>query len=46
MSAEKAEGEAKTALTALGRWERGHERLFKHLHDRVFEQYAEMPWGG
>ena len=46
MSAEKAEGEAKTALTALGRWERGHERLFKDLHDRVFEEYAEMPWGG
>ncbi len=45
-SADKAEGEAKTALTALARWERGHERLFKELHDRVFQEYAEMPWGG
>jgi rubrerythrin len=45
-SASRAEGEAKTALTALARWERGHERLFKDLHDRVFEEYAEMPWGG
>lgn len=45
-AAEKAEGEAKTALTALARWERGHERLFKELHDRVFQEYAEMPWGG
>jgi rubrerythrin len=45
-SAEEAEGEAKTALSALARWERGHERLFKELHDRVFQEYAEMPWGG
>ena len=45
-AAEKAEGEAKTALTALARWERGHERLFKKLHDRVFQEYAKMPWGG
>jgi rubrerythrin len=45
-AAEKAEGEAKTTLTALARWERGHERLFKDLHDRVFQEYAEMPWGG
>ena len=45
-SAEKAEGEAKDALSALARWERGHERLFKNLHDRVFQEYAKMPWGG
>jgi rubrerythrin len=45
-AAEKAEGEAKTTLAALARWERGHERLFKDLHDRVFQEYAEMPWGG
>lgn len=45
-AAEKAEGDAKTALTALARWERGHERLFQALHDRVFQEYAEMPWGG
>jgi rubrerythrin len=46
MAAARTEGEAKTALTALSRWERGHERLFKDLHDRVFEEYAGMPWGG
>ena len=45
-AAAKADGEAKTSLAALARWERGHERLFKELHDRVFEEYAEMPWGG
>jgi rubrerythrin len=46
MAADKAEGEAQIALRALARWERGHERLFKELHDQVFEAYAEMPWGG
>jgi rubrerythrin len=46
VAAERAEGEARTALAALARWERGHERLFKELHDRVFQEYAEMPWGG
>jgi rubrerythrin len=46
MAAERAEGEAKTTLTVLARWERSHERLFKDLHDRVFQEYAEMPWGG
>ncbi len=46
MAAEKAEGQAGAALTALAHWERGHERLFKDLHDRVFQEYAGMPWGG
>jgi rubrerythrin len=46
MAAAKAEGQARTALTLLARWERSHERLFKDLHDRVFQEYAEMPWGG
>lgn len=45
-SAEQAGGEAGEALAALARWERGHERLFKDLHDRAFQEYAEMPWGG
>jgi rubrerythrin len=45
-AAQRAEGESKTALQALARWEQGHERLFKDLHDRVFEEYAGMPWGG
>lgn len=46
MAAAKSEGEAKEVLTMLATWERGHERLFKHLHDSAFEEYAEMPWGG
>jgi rubrerythrin len=46
MAAKQGEGEAKIALTALARWERSHERLFRDLHDRVFQEYAEMPWGG
>jgi rubrerythrin len=45
-AASKAEGEAKQALSMLANWERGHERLFKMLHDRAFELYADMPWGG
>jgi len=45
-AAEQTEGDDKTALAALARWERGHERLFKDLHDRVFQEYSEMPWGG
>lgn len=46
MSAAKAEGEARKVLEMLARWERGHERLFKEMHDKAFEQYADMPWGG
>ncbi len=46
MAAGKSEGEAKAVLTMLAEWERGHERLFKRLHDKAFEEYAEMPWGG
>jgi rubrerythrin len=45
-AAEKAEGEAKEALEMLARWERGHERFFRQLHDTAFEEYAQMPWGG
>lgn len=45
-AAERAEGEAREALEMLVRWERGHERFFKQLHDTAFEEYAQMPWGG
>jgi rubrerythrin len=45
-SAQKAEGQAKTVLESLATWERNHERFFKQLHDRVLEQYEDMPWGG
>ena len=45
-SAQKAEGVAKEVLNMLARWERAHEALFKELHDKAFEQYANMPWGG
>ena len=46
MAAGKAEGEAKRALEMLAQWERGHEAFFKQIHDRAFEEYAQMPWGG
>ncbi len=46
MAAGKAEGEAQEVLQMLAEWERGHERLFKHLHDTAFAEYAGMPWGG
>lgn len=45
-AASKAEGDAREALTMLARWEYGHEQLFKDLHDKLFEEYAQMPWGG
>ena len=46
MAAAKAQGEARQVLEMLATWEHGHEKLFKYLHDKAFEQYAEMPWGG
>jgi rubrerythrin len=45
-AASKTEGDAKIILEFLARWETGHERLFKKMHDEAFENYAEMPWGG
>jgi rubrerythrin len=46
LAASRSEGKARQVLQMLGGWERGHERLFKRLHDTAFEEYAEMPWGG
>ena len=46
MAAGRTEGKPNEALTLLASWERGHEKLFKTLHDRAFEEYAHMPWGG
>lgn len=46
MAAAKAEEDAKLALRRLAAWERGHERLVKELHDRVYQEYMQMPWGG
>ena len=37
---------ARESLKMLARWERGHEKLFKEMHDKAFEAYAGMPWGG
>ena len=46
-SAERMTDEtAKKSLQMLGRWERQHEKLFKMMHDKAFEEYASMPWGG
>jgi rubrerythrin len=46
MAASKAAGKAREVLESLAAWERTHESLFKELHDRAFERYADMPWGG
>lgn len=45
-TASQAAGEAKQVLTMLSKWERIHERLFKHFYDQAFEEYSKMPWGG
>ncbi len=45
-AAANSEGTAKKAFEQLARWERGHEAYFKDLHDKVFEEYTNMPWGG
>jgi len=46
MAAAKSDGKAQAAFKQLARWERGHEAFFKELHDKVFEEYTQMPWGG
>jgi len=46
MAAQKTDGEAQRVLSMLAHWERGHERYFKDWHDKVFNDYANMPWGG
>jgi rubrerythrin len=46
LTASKSSGKVSDVLKMLACWERGHERLFKQLHDRAFEQYTQMPWGG
>lgn len=45
-AARMADGAERDVLERLAGWEREHERLFKSLHDRIFAEYAGMPWGG
>jgi rubrerythrin len=45
-AAQKIEGDASEALKMLARWERSHEQLFKDIHDKLLEEYMNMPWGG
>ena len=45
-AAAKSSGSAQKAFQQLAKWERGHESFFKELHDKVFEEYTQMPWGG
>jgi rubrerythrin len=45
-AATQAEGTVKAALEQLAVWEQGHERLFKRMHDTLFDAYIKMPWGG
>jgi rubrerythrin len=46
ISSKQATGEARKVLKTLAKWERGHEALFKNMHDKAYELYAQMPWGG
>ncbi|MEE4243158.1 MAG: ferritin family protein [Desulfopila sp.] len=45
-AASQSSGKAKQAFSQLAKWERGHEAFFQELHDKVFQEYTEMPWGG
>jgi rubrerythrin len=45
-SAKQVTGEGRKVLETLAKWERGHESLFKKMHDQAFEIYSKMPWGG
>lgn len=45
-AASQSTGRAQKAFEKLAGWERGHEAFFKELHDKVFEEYTQMPWGG
>lgn len=45
-SAKQVTGEAKKVLEMLAMWEHMHEALFKDMHDKAYELYAQMPWGG
>jgi rubrerythrin len=45
-ASKQAEGEAKALLELLTKWESSHEHLFKRMHDKLFEMYSNMPWGG
>ena len=45
-AAKEAQGKAKEALTMLANWEHDHEELFQQYHDKAFQEYAQMPWGG
>jgi rubrerythrin len=43
---EEDKGNIRKVFEKLAYWERRHEALFKQMHDRAFEEYAQMPWGG
>jgi rubrerythrin len=45
-SAQQVTGEGRKVLEMLAKWERGHELLFKNMHDKAYELYNQMPWGG
>jgi rubrerythrin len=46
MAANQTSEETREVLNMLANWERGHELIFKKMHDQAFEEYAKMPWGG
>jgi rubrerythrin len=46
LAADQTAADAQEVLKLLATWERGHERIFRRMHDKAFEEYADMPWGG
>jgi len=45
-AASQATDNSRKVLETLAFWERRHESLFKELHDKAFDEYSKMPWGG
>jgi rubrerythrin len=45
-AARQATGPAREVLEMLARWETKHAELFKSIHDKAFEEYSGMAWGG
>ncbi|MBN1771382.1 MAG: ferritin family protein [Deltaproteobacteria bacterium] len=45
-AARQVQGPAREVLEMLARWETGHAELFKSIHDKAFEEYSGMAWGG
>ncbi len=45
-AAGEAAGDEWEVLNMLADWELEHEGLFRQIHDKAFQEYTKMPWGG